>query len=91
VVHSTAVLVTRFSNCVADDDASACAFAEFSPKWRAAFSHLRGGSYNRTVVHDSPRRGTDPARRDLHRVLVTEPGELPAIIRTQLARTCADS
>ena len=30
-------------------------------------------------------------RRDLHRVLVTEAGELPAIIRTQPAPTCADS
>ena len=30
-------------------------------------------------------------RRDLHRVSVTEPGERPAIIRTQSARTCADS
>src|SRR5271163_874058 len=33
-----------------------CRLAEFSSKWRTAFSHLRGGSYNRTVVHEFPRR-----------------------------------
>jgi hypothetical protein len=42
----------RFSKSVADDDASSCAFAEFSSKWRTSFSHLRGGSENRTVVQD---------------------------------------
>jgi hypothetical protein len=30
-------------------------FAEFSSKWRTGFSHLRGGSENRTVVHEFPR------------------------------------
>lgn len=39
-----------FSFSVADGDASTCIFAEFSSKWRTRFSHLRGGSYNRTVV-----------------------------------------
>jgi hypothetical protein len=29
---------------------AACAYAEFSSKWRTRFSHLRGGSYNRTVL-----------------------------------------
>jgi hypothetical protein len=37
-------------NCMADGDASTWYFAEFSSKWRTHFSHLRGGSYNRTVV-----------------------------------------
>jgi hypothetical protein len=41
----------RVSNYLADGDASTWAFAEFSSKWRMGFSHLRGGSYNRTVVH----------------------------------------
>jgi hypothetical protein len=41
---------------VADGDASTCEFVEFSSKWRTAFSHLRGGSYNRTVVHELGRR-----------------------------------
>jgi hypothetical protein len=40
----------RFSKSLADGDASTCAFAEFSSKWRTGFSHLRGGSYNQTVV-----------------------------------------
>src|SRR5271169_808342 len=41
---------------VADGDVSTGAFAEFSSKWRSGFSHLRGGSYNRTVVpeNDAP-------------------------------------
>jgi hypothetical protein len=43
----------RFLLSVADGDASTWVFAEFSSKWRTAFSHLRGRSYNRTVVHDS--------------------------------------
>jgi hypothetical protein len=34
-------------------------FAEFSPKWRSRSSHLRGGSYNRTVV---PKTLPDAAR-----------------------------
>jgi hypothetical protein len=34
----------RFSNCVADSDASTSACAEFSSKWRSEFSHLCGGS-----------------------------------------------
>ena len=42
----------RFPNYVADGDAPTCAFAEFSPKWRTRFSHLRGESYVRAVVHD---------------------------------------
>jgi hypothetical protein len=36
---------------VADDDASTSRLAEFSSRWRTRFSHVRGGSYNRTVVH----------------------------------------
>jgi hypothetical protein len=40
----------RFSKKAADADSSTCMFAEFSSKWRRCFSHLRGGSYNRTVV-----------------------------------------
>jgi hypothetical protein len=35
---------------MADSDAFT---AEFSSRWRTAFSHIRGGSYNRTVVHKS--------------------------------------
>jgi hypothetical protein len=42
-----------FSNCAADDDALTCRFAEFSSKWRARSSHIRGGSENQTVVQDS--------------------------------------
>jgi hypothetical protein len=34
----------RFQICVADDDVSACGFAEFSSNWRTRFSHLRGES-----------------------------------------------
>jgi hypothetical protein len=34
----------RFSDCMADGDASTCTFAQFSSKWRTHFSHLRGGS-----------------------------------------------
>jgi hypothetical protein len=41
----------RFRIRVADGDVSTCRFAEFSPKWRTDFSHIRGESYNRTVVH----------------------------------------
>ena len=37
---------------MADSDASTCRSAEFSSKWRKRFSHLRGGSYNQTVVHE---------------------------------------
>jgi hypothetical protein len=44
---------SSFSNSVADGDAFTSAFVEFSPKWRAASSHIRGGSYNGTVVHKS--------------------------------------
>src|ERR1700738_1772539 len=42
----------RFSNSVADDGSPNCRFAEFSSKWRTCFTHLRGGSYNRTVVQN---------------------------------------
>jgi hypothetical protein len=38
---------------VADHHASTCGFAEFSSELRARFSHFRGGSYNRAVVHNS--------------------------------------
>ena len=38
---------------MADSDVSTCGFAEFSSEWRTGFSHLRGGSENRTVVHNS--------------------------------------
>jgi hypothetical protein len=40
---------------VADGDASTCGFAEFSGKWRSAFSHIRGGSQNRTAVRNLTR------------------------------------
>jgi hypothetical protein len=43
----------RFSFRMADSDVSTCGFAEFSSEWRTGFSHLRGGSENRTVVHNS--------------------------------------
>lgn len=43
-------LVFRFSSCVAEADPSTWRFAGFSSKWRTAFSHLCGGSYNCTVV-----------------------------------------
>ena len=43
----------RLSFCAAEGDASICGFAEFSSKWRMRSSHLRGGSYNRTVVQHS--------------------------------------
>jgi hypothetical protein len=52
-----------FSNSVADGDAFTVAFAEFSPKWRTAFSYIRGGSYNRAVVHKSlPEQASRNAR-----------------------------
>jgi hypothetical protein len=35
---------------VAEADSSTCVSAEFSPKWRTRFSHLRGESYNHAVV-----------------------------------------
>jgi hypothetical protein len=38
---------------MADGDASTCGFGEFSSQWRTGSSHLRGGSENRTVVHNS--------------------------------------
>jgi hypothetical protein len=40
----------RFSTIVAKADSATWAFAEFSSKWRRRFSHLRGGSWNCTVV-----------------------------------------
>jgi hypothetical protein len=47
-----AVYYCGFPPHVADADSPTCMFAEFSSKWRTGFSHLRGGSYNRTVVHE---------------------------------------
>jgi hypothetical protein len=55
----------RFANCVADDGAPTSALAEFSSKWRKRFSHLRGGSYNRTVVH-KPRSTLPPTGASNH-------------------------
>jgi hypothetical protein len=43
----------RFSFHMADGDVLTSGCAEFSSKWRTRFSHLRGGSYNRTVVQNS--------------------------------------
>lgn len=40
----------RFPSNMAKRDPSTCDFPEFSSKWRTRFSHLRGGSYNHTVV-----------------------------------------
>jgi hypothetical protein len=40
----------RFPSNVADNDRSTRSVAEFSSKWRTRFSHLRGGSYNHTVM-----------------------------------------
>ena len=51
----------RFSNRVADDDASSYGFVGFSSKWRTRFSHLRAGSYNRTVVLIGDRRRRTPS------------------------------
>jgi hypothetical protein len=52
---ATIIISCRLSFSVADTGSPTCRFAEFSSKWRTASSHLRGGSYNRTVVHEFPR------------------------------------
>jgi hypothetical protein len=44
VVETDVLLRCRISNCVADDDAPSCGFADFSSIWRKRFSHLCGGS-----------------------------------------------
>jgi hypothetical protein len=36
---------------MAERDSFTCDLPEFSSKWQTRFSHLRGGSYNHTVVH----------------------------------------
>jgi hypothetical protein len=46
----------RFSKIVTEADSPTSRFAEFSSKWRTGFSHLRGGSENRTVVHEAAER-----------------------------------
>jgi hypothetical protein len=49
----------RSSKSMADHNPSSCTFAEFSLKWRTYCSHLRGGSYDRMVLHE---RGSDTVR-----------------------------
>jgi serine/threonine protein kinase len=74
----------RFSKSVADDGASTCRVAEFSSKWRTGFSHLRGGSYNRTVVHirflpfpEGKQNGRPPGRPHLERFIMTDTSRSP--------------
>src|SRR4029453_15637906 len=57
----------RFSNWVADDDASTCRFAEFSSKWRTRFSHLHCETHNPTVVQLRPRRAAFIRAKVKHR------------------------
>lgn len=48
----------RFSNWMAKVDASSCAFACFSRRWRSRFSHPSGGNWNDTAVQDRTFKST---------------------------------
>ena len=82
----------RVSNYLADGDASTWAFAEFSSKWRMGFSHLRGGSYNRTVVHKLLPEYESPVRDSRCRVSAWNPVRTAARRRRRLvtARSTAN-
>ena len=53
----------RFPSNVADGESSTCGVAGFSSKWQTWFSHLRGESYNHTVVQISIVMRAGPLKR----------------------------
>jgi len=67
---------------------SSCGFAKFSSKWRTAFSHLRGGSYNHAVVQarggtvrrDVPAMRLGPGRLALRRRLTPGPATRRSVV-----------